>query len=98
MYEENDLRNLHAYLKKYREDLKNDKEPDETTQAANNKILELMRLMEALRYKPLVIVSAWEDYDIADLMVLPLDDVPLHLNDQGHFTRALMKWRLEYGK
>lgn len=93
MYEEEHIKSLHTYLKECIEDER--KKKDALPDAVNgiNRLLDLQRAIEAIRFNPLLFNDMFERYDLGDILTYPLEDLPLHLNDVGLLSQVLVEWR-----
>ena len=91
MYDKDDLKQL-------RQACKDEIAAPDTLEEDQDQLEEFCRLLEALKYNPLLVTDAAEDYDIADALSVELEDVPLHINDAGILSKVVVQWRLEIGK
>ena len=56
------------------------------------------RQIEVLHYNPMLFDSLLEEYEIqAGPLDQPLDQLPLHINDCGAVSQAVVRWRLQRG-
>ena len=90
-YTKDDLKNLSDYLRVTANEALKQEPPN---QEENQTLMEVVRQMEAIRYSPLLFESILEDYEVNfSVMEVPLEEVPLHINDSGIISRAIVKWR-----
>jgi len=58
----------------------------------------LARQIEVIGYNPLIFEDIIKDYNIqAGPLDCPLDDTPLHINDEGYTSQVIVRWRLSRG-
>ena len=56
------------------------------------------RQLEVLRYDPMMVEALLGEYEVPlQVLEVPLDELPLHINDEGILTQTLAKWRFEKG-
>lgn len=91
MYEEKHIRTLHKYLK---EKISEENKKESHDSEAVDRLLNLQRAIEAIYFNPLLFNDMFEQYDLGDILSYPLEDLPLHINDQGMISETLVKWRL----
>ena len=111
MFSADDLRDLTRYLKDRADDLRK-KEDLGTVQTAigafgitsvqpteeSHTLMALARQIEVLHFNPMLFDSLLEEYDVqAGPMDKPLEDLPLHINDCGVISQAVVRWRLQRG-
>lgn len=111
MFSSDDLRDLTRYLKERADDLRK-KESIGTVKTSvgsfgitsvtpteeSHQLVALARQVEALRYNPMLFADLLEQYDVeAGPMDQPLDQLPLHINDCGVISQAVVRWRLQRG-
>lgn len=71
-------------------------DPPEVTDDPIHVIRKLARQIEVLSYDPVLFESMLEEYDLnVGPLDKPLEDVPLHINDESPVAQAIVKWRLE---
>ena len=57
------------------------------------------RQLEVLKYEPMMVEALLEEYEVPfNVIEVPLEDLPLHMNDEGIITEVLCKWRFQRGK
>jgi len=111
MFSADDLRDLTRYLKDHADDLRK-KVGMGTIQTSvgsfgitsvspteeSHQLMALARQIEVLHYNPMLFEDLIEQYDIqAGPLDEPLEDLPLHINDCGVVSQAVVKWRLQRG-
>jgi hypothetical protein len=110
MFTEEHLRGLTAYLLETAKDLdKASKEnppptplpiagsggPPQTTEDAVHALRSFARQIEVMGYDPILFAAMLENYDLKiGSLDQPLDNVPLHMNDEDPVSIAVVKWRL----
>jgi hypothetical protein len=110
MFSEEDLRDLAQHLKAQADTLeKKDEQANVINLAAPTKpgelpvdvphqMRKLARQIEVVGYSPLLFGDILEEYEInAGPLDCPLDDTPLHINDDEHLSQVIVKWRLTRG-
>lgn len=88
MYSETDLRDLAKYLREVADAGTSEEGTDETQD-----LVKLYRALEVLRYNPTLCWDALQEYGLCDLLKVPLDDVPMHNNDEGLLAKTVFRWR-----
>lgn len=73
---------------------------DPTDAAAQAEKLEtFQKQLEVIHYNPLLFMDIIKRYDVDyDLMGLPLEELPLHINDPAIVAKTIVHWRLDNGK
>jgi hypothetical protein len=90
MLNEEDLRELGKHLD---EVLKNP--PEGTSDEDEQKVRQLRRLLQPIHYNPLIFQDSMREYEYSEILdEMPLDELPLHINDHGLLSEVLVKWRL----
>jgi len=102
---EEHLRSLAAYLMTTAADIgKREKSgdpgkpPAEDPAAEDNKhaLKSLARQIEVIDYNPVLFESILETYDLhVGSLEGPIENAPLHINDESAVEQAVVKWRLE---
>lgn len=92
MFKEKDLKDLAAHLRDQSKELLKKEAPDSE---GAEQLKKLSRQLEAIRYNGMLFQSILENYDVDyDLMVEPLERLPLRISDAGVLSKVLVKWRL----
>jgi len=102
---EEHLRSLAAYLMTPAADIDKrakgsdpGKPPPEDPAAEDNKhaLKSLARQIEVIDYNPVLFESILESYDLhVGSLEGPIENAPLHMNDESAVEQAVVKWRLE---
>ena len=113
MFSETDLRDLGAFIRKSAEVIEKENKdkmggltipqialgtnvPEKEDDAAQLNIL--ARQLEAIRYNPLLLLDILEEYDVPfSVLEIPLEELPMHINNQGILTKVICEWRFEKG-
>lgn len=110
MYTEDDLRSLAKYLKERVRDLEKESAEVSTgktiPQIATTSVPDMdvaaatleatAKQLQAIRYNPLLLESILEEYDVPyEILEVPLEDLPLHINDPKPLSQAICKWRMD---
>ena len=103
------LRDLAAYLMETARDLErkdeeagtitmNSSPAGDAVQDPIHDMRKLARQIEVLDYNPLLFSSLLEEYDLqVGPLDTPLENVPLHVNDESPVAQAIVTWRLSKG-
>lgn len=90
LYTEDQLKSLCSFIDETVKSL-DPKTEDEKIEA----LTPLKRQIQAIRYSGLLFRDICKMYDVDYiLMGCPLEELPLHINDQGYLSQTLIKWRL----
>lgn len=93
MFTSDDIRSVTAYLKESAKEALS-QEPSDPEGA--EQLIKVARQFEVIRYNPFLFQDILDEYDVdyAALMAIPVDDLPMHINDAGVISKAIVKWRL----
>jgi hypothetical protein len=95
MYTKEDLQSLGEFLRLIADEALKQEPPNEED---SQDLMEILRQLEAIRYNPLLFQDVLESYEVDyALMVEPLDQVALHINDAGIISKTLVQWRCTNG-
>lgn len=110
MFTEEHLRSLAAYLIETAADMEKEAskktstpqlpnigsgDPPQVTEDPVHSIRKFARQIEVLGYSPLLFQTLLENYDLnIGSLEGPLENVPLHVNDEDPVSLAVVKWRL----
>lgn len=93
MLDEGDLRELGEHLNQVLES-----PPQEASEEDKDEVRKLRRLLQAIYYNPLIFRDSMKEYDCSEILDdMPLDELPLHINDHGFLSKILVQWRLSKG-
>lgn len=114
MYDEQDLESLANYLMETARDIERKQEEtgthtpgamplptlaDKEEVDVVHQMRKLARQIEVIGYNPLIFEDILAEYDIhCGPLDEPLEEMPLHINDESPVTVAVVKWRLSQGK
>ena len=94
-YTAEDLKELSNYLRIAAKEALKQEPPNQDNYQT---FMDVVRQMEAIKYNPILFESILEEYSVDySVMEVPLDDVPLHINDSGILSVTLVKWRCTNG-
>jgi hypothetical protein len=108
MFSEDDLKDLAKHLMKQADELEKKEgspvlpnlgtgDPPQTIDT-KHQMRKLSRQIEVVGYSPLLFGDILEEYEInAGPLDCPLDDTPLHINDDAYLSQVIVKWRLTRG-
>jgi hypothetical protein len=69
---------------------------ESSTEDITSSMIKLARQIEILDYDPIMFESLLESYDLQiGSLDVPLEEVPLFVNDTNLVSYEIMKWRLE---
>ena len=69
-----------------------------TEKTPSDELTAASRQLEVLKYDPMMVEALLEEYEVPfNVIEVPLDDLPLHMNDDGIITTIICKWRFERG-
>jgi hypothetical protein len=70
-------------------------DPPQVTDDAIHALRSFARQIEVMGYDPILFAAMLENYDLKiGSLDQPLDNVPLHMNDEDPVSIAVVKWRL----
>ena len=94
-YSEEDLRDFEKYAKEFVRTV--DKEKHEKEEI--DKVKDLIKIIVTLRYNAMVFESFIMGHSANDyILSKELNNLPLHINDDGLLSQVIIKWRLERNK
>ena len=71
-------------------------DPAHVTDDDVHAVRSLARQLEAIGYDPILFESLVEDYNLnVGSLEGPIENAPLHINDESAVEQAVVKWRLE---
>jgi hypothetical protein len=111
MYHQDDLRSLAQYLKtrsreltKESQELIKGKSIPQAATTTNAPAMDVeaaaleaaAKQLQAIGYSPLLLETILEEYDVPySILEVPLDDLPLHINDPDPLAKAICRWRMD---
>lgn len=97
-YTDDELKNFFEYAKKFIQEKK--KEENAQIEPEGLKLLnELLGLLDAMYFNAMLFESFVTQYAANKyLLEEDLEQLPLHINDNGILSEVIVKWRLENGK
>ena len=94
-YTEEDLRDFVSYTKEHFKTLKK----EDIDEEGRGKLEGLIRILLSMRYNPMLFETYIQDYSPSDyLLNKDLNQLPLHINDEGLLSQIIVKWRLQRNK
>jgi len=94
-YNEEDLRDFVKYVKEYVGSMKK----EDLDHEDHVKLEELIRIIITMQYNAMVFESYIQGHTSRDyLLSKDLQQLPLHLNDEGLVSKVIIKWRLQRNK
>ena len=62
------------------------------------KLVAAARQLDAVRCEPMVVEALLEEYEVPlQVLEVPLEELPLYINDDGILTQTIAKWRFDQG-
>jgi hypothetical protein len=97
-YTEDDLRDFVKYSKDYVAGLKAD-ENDNSDPVEIKKLVDLTKVITSMYFNAMVFESFIKGNSVREYVFSSeLDQLPLHMNDEGMVSQVIVKWRLQRNK
>jgi len=94
LYTDDDLRGFVKYTREYMSKLEIPPDKDEL-----DKVEELIRIIITMRFNSMVFESFVKGHSAKEYILSEdLNQLPLHMNDEGLLSQVIIKWRLNNNK